>query len=344
MAPSRKILIPRIFNYLLPLQGIVAAVAIYSSIYVFGVGTVPFILNVVAAGIHFLLGFYFCITQARPGIHHAYIVPPWLVCGAGVWCGALYYFTKLLEVIVVLNTSTRYPQPHQSLTPTWTKVGCAMTGFNVLLDLTLLGWFILSVLKQRSKSNTNTHSNSFISTPVYPITQQQQQHHHQFHQFQSRPQQLLQQQQPPNPYVQQHARQPSTSPADFKSLHPVSPLSPISPSITLPKYDPQNRISVIRRLSALQHPDGHWDYTPELASLVKLWGGRELMSPAHGVTALTHACMTDLCNYVWTAQREGREHERLSTAELISLEEINWDLGWARLAIERAEGWVAGYR
>lgn len=51
MAPSRRILIPKIFNYLLPAQGIVAAVVIYSSIYIFGVGKIPFILAVAAVGI-----------------------------------------------------------------------------------------------------------------------------------------------------------------------------------------------------------------------------------------------------------------------------------------------------
>lgn len=47
MAPSR-VVIPRAFNWLLPAQGLVAAVAIYASIYVFGVGKIPFILAVVA--------------------------------------------------------------------------------------------------------------------------------------------------------------------------------------------------------------------------------------------------------------------------------------------------------
>ncbi|KAK3988559.1 hypothetical protein QBC44DRAFT_101688 [Cladorrhinum sp. PSN332] len=333
MPSSSKIIIPRIFNYLLPLQGIVAAVAIYASIYVFGVGKIPFILTVVAAGIHFLLGTYFCITQARPGIYHAYIVPPWLVCGAGVWCGALYYFGKVLGAIIVSPISAKYPQPTQRLTPTWTKVGCAMAGFNVLLDLTLLGWFILSVFKQRSSSTSHNHSNSFISAPVYPTTynpqqQQQQQQQQQLYP----PQQQHWQEPPPAQYLALSQPHPPT-PSDFKSSHPPTP-----------QYDPQNRISVLRRLSSLQHPDGHWDFSSELSSLVKLWGGRELMSPAHGVTALTHACMTDLCNYVWQAQREGREHEMLTAAELISLQQINWDLGWARYAVERAGVWMGGFR
>jgi hypothetical protein len=64
------------------------------------------------------------------------------------------------------------------------------------------------------------------------------------------------------------------------------------------------------------------------------------MAPAHGVTALTHACLMDLCNYVWTAQREGREQQMLSSPELISLQSINWDLGWAKNALDRAGVWM----
>jgi len=159
-----------------------------------------------------------------------------------------------------------------------------------------------------------------------------------------------QQQQQQQPLFQQHIQFP-TAPADFKTAHPVvagpAPTAPPTPGQQRPPvypYDRGNRIDVIRRLCALQHPDGHWDYGPELAELVKLWGGRELMSPAHGVTALTHACMMDLCSYVWGAQRDGREYESLSSAELASLQAVNWNLSWAQNAMDRATAWMGGYR
>jgi len=120
--------------------------------------------------------------------------------------------------------------------------------------------------------------------------------------------------------------------------------APPPPATPKPSYDPSNRVDVIRRICSLQHPDGHWDYSDELAELARLWGGRELMAPAHGVTALTHASLLDLCNYVWTAQREGREQEALTAAEMISLQSVNWDLTWARNAMDRATGWMSGYR
>jgi hypothetical protein len=108
------------------------------------------------------------------------------------------------------------------------------------------------------------------------------------------------------------------------------------------QYDPHNRIDTIRRLCALQHPDGHWDYSLELAALVKRWGGREVMAPTRpGVTSLAHACLADLCNCVWTAQREGREDVILSAGEMESFERVHWDLGWARFAIQRAVRWMA---
>lgn len=47
MTSSTTLVIPRAFNWLLPLLGPVAGVAIYASIYVFGVGTIPFILTIV---------------------------------------------------------------------------------------------------------------------------------------------------------------------------------------------------------------------------------------------------------------------------------------------------------
>ncbi|KAK3318392.1 hypothetical protein B0H66DRAFT_557088 [Apodospora peruviana] len=68
------------------------------------------------------------------------------------------------------------------------------------------------------------------------------------------------------------------------------------------------------------------------------------MTPAHGVTALAHACLTDLWEYVWSAQREGRDRSALSAAELTSLQMVNWDLGWAKHALDRATTWMGGYR
>ncbi|GAB1318844.1 hypothetical protein MFIFM68171_09054 [Madurella fahalii] len=345
MGSPREVVIPRPFGWLLPALGPVAGVSIYASIYVFGVGTIPFILAVVAGGLHFLLGLYFCLTRSRPGSYHMYTVPVWLVVCAGVWGGVLYYFTQFVELIV--NTSeTFFEGTDRPLVPVWSKVGCALSGLNVFLDLTLLGIFILSLVRQ---STQEPQHNSYVSAPVYAtshVTEQsmsrRQQQQHQQQQQQPQPPQQQQQQQPQyRPYqyqYPQHQVMPATHAMQTPDLKSPSPSPSRPPSRRA--YSPLNRIDVIRRLCALQHPDGHWDYSPELAELVKLWGGRELMAPAHGVTALTHACLTDLCNYVWTAQREGREHECLGSEELISLQGIHWDLGWAKNALDRAEFWL----
>lgn len=121
--------IPQPFTWLLPGQGLVAGVAIYSTIYVFGVGKIPFILAVIAAGLHFLLGIYFCFTKNRLRAHDLFLVPLVLVAGAGVWGGSLYYFAKILDVIIRLGRFT-IGTTNQPEIGTWTKVGTSMTGLN----------------------------------------------------------------------------------------------------------------------------------------------------------------------------------------------------------------------
>jgi len=367
-----QVTIPRAFSWLLPTQGFVAAVIIYASIYVFTVGTIPFIIACVAAGLHFILGLYLCAAGNKPGAHHLYIIPIWLIGCAGVWAGTLYYFASALDLLVKFPGVEPFPERPQWTI--WVKVGTATSALNVVLDFALLGFFILGAVRQTS------HSTPAISAPIYnqpqvvaqspvphqqfaipPPQQQFQQHpqyaqqqqyqvfqqHHQPTQYQYQQQQQQQQQ-----LFQTHQQQDYISPLaqspsnDYKAATPpTSTASPVTTTTTTaPGYDHHNRIDVIRRLCSLQHPDGHWDYSNELAELVKMWGGRDLMTPAHGATALTHACLADLCNYVWTAQRDGREHESLSAAELISLQSVNWDLAWAKNAMDRANGWMSGYR
>ncbi|KAK4193901.1 hypothetical protein QBC35DRAFT_9241 [Podospora australis] len=430
MAPSNRIVIPRIFNYLLPAQGIFAAVAIYSSIYVFAVGSIPFILAVVAAGLHFLLGMYFCLTQSRPGNYHIYIVPIWLFCAAGVWCGALYYFTKQVELVSNPFWSHLFASSDQPLVPTWSKVGLAMSAVNIVIDLTLIGFFILSIIRQKSNPQ-HQPSSSYISGSVYAAPPLQNNHSSQYPQNTGYP---IQQNYnsgypnqpvtylpppPPPPPQQQHQQQQQQQPLhrlhpQYQQHHQFSPLSshsphlpqpppqaetkptpiqsisslpssishfpspspapislppqqtqshspaPVPPPAPLPTpqphiqqqqqptsypYDPTNRIDILRRLCTLQHPDGHWAFTPELVSLIKTCSGYGMSpspSSSHDVTAQTHACLVDICNSVWTAQREGKEHDLLSPAELASLQAINFDLSWASNAADRAAAWMGG--
>jgi len=48
---NRKAVVPKPFMIIMPIQTIVAGVAIYASTYVFGVGTIPFTLAVVAVSL-----------------------------------------------------------------------------------------------------------------------------------------------------------------------------------------------------------------------------------------------------------------------------------------------------
>ncbi|KAL2200441.1 hypothetical protein P885DRAFT_66126 [Corynascus similis CBS 632.67] len=157
------------------------------------------------------------------------------------------------------------------------------------------------------------------------------------------------------------------------SPSPSSPTPP--PAHRVPSYtviDPTtgrvNRINLILALAHLQDPCvGIWAPTSELTALLEAWaGGRRLgainstnynnnnniinlniggqghgnngnsQSYGHGATALAHACLIDLCQTVWTAQREGREAAVLSAEELRTLEGLGWDLGWVAARIRRA--------
>ncbi|KAH8889734.1 hypothetical protein GQ53DRAFT_190563 [Thozetella sp. PMI_491] len=346
MGPVGWTTIPRAFSWLLPAQSLIAGVAIYSTNFVYGIGSIPFILAVVATGLHFILGLYFCFTQNRPGRHHLFVVPTTFTLGAGVWCAALYYFARTTDVLLRLNLSyppgTNHNAKVQDL-QTWTYVGCGVTGVSVVLDIALITLFIVT---GKPKPQPPLRSSTYISGPIYAVPpiaaqfQQQQQH---------LPAHL-------NGYGSPTGPMSPVSPlGDNKpaltAVYTNSPSPSPYPTSTTPTqqtpyypYDRRNRLDVIRRMCSLQHPDGHWDYSPELAELVKLWGGRELAAAPHGVTALANACLSELCNYVWSAQREGREQTSLSQVELISLQMVNWDLTWAKHAIDRATAWMDGFR
>ena len=55
MAPAGWTTVPRSFSWLLPGQSLVAGVAIYSTNFVFGIGSIPFILAVVAVRISYYI-------------------------------------------------------------------------------------------------------------------------------------------------------------------------------------------------------------------------------------------------------------------------------------------------
>jgi hypothetical protein len=125
---------------------------------------------------------------------------------------------------------------------------------------------------------------------------------------------------------------PTTSPSPFHSQ--------TSPP---PSYNSTNRIDVIRRLCALQHPDGHWDPDPEIASLLQQWGGSSSAyqtTDSRAATTAVTACLGDMCAYVWAAQRDRAESARLAPGEMESFRHVGWDLGFARGAVERGRGWA----
>jgi hypothetical protein len=111
------------------------------------------------AGLHFILGLYLCVAGNKPGAHHLYIIPVWLIACAGVWAGVVYYFASVLDVVIKFPDVE--PLPEQPLWTTWVKVGTATAALNVLLDFAMLGFFILDAVKKTSKKTLN------ISAPIY---------------------------------------------------------------------------------------------------------------------------------------------------------------------------------
>lgn len=238
-----------------------------------------------------------------------------------------------------------------------------------ILALTLLTLFLVEGLQSPRKPPQHVVPGGYISAPVYGMPPPGGAPY-QYQQPQQQQQYQYQQQQPPVMTGISSAPAhvyPSPTPYGDSKFGPAMtsaavPISPITTPIEAPTnspspmaglhqqgtpyypYDRTNRIDAIRRLCALQHGDGHWDFTPELADITRQWGGgREL--PGYGADALAvttqvHACLGELCQYVWTAQRERAEESRLSAGEMASFQSVGWDLGFARGSLTRAAGWL----
>ncbi|KAK4236366.1 hypothetical protein C8A03DRAFT_16976 [Achaetomium macrosporum] len=338
MTFPRGIVIPSVFGWLLLVQAPLVAISIYALGYISGVRTVPIVLVVVTTSLHCLLGVYCCATRAKARSYHIYIVNPWLVVCAGLWCGALYYFARGLR-----SENTR-AGPDQRLLP-WTKAGCAMSSLGMLFDFLLLGVFNRSVLKQTAQQQPKDSQSSSASTPVSALPPQVRLlplRHSTPNPDILSPQPI---QHPPLSKLfprQQHSLSVSPLPTTRQQQQQPEPPDPDSEPEPEGALLPKNRITLILALCNLQHPDGHWPYTPQLAAVLRVWaGGRgEVAVASRGVTALAHACLTDLAHYVWRAQREGREYEMLSAAELVELERVGWDLKWVAGCIAAAGRWL----
>ena len=67
-------------------------------------------------------------------MHHLFVVPTTLLLGGGVWAGAVYFFAKVVDVL--LRSEISYP-PGTNINAkpadlkTWAYIGCGVTGFNM---------------------------------------------------------------------------------------------------------------------------------------------------------------------------------------------------------------------
>lgn len=158
----------------------------------------------------------------------------------------------------------------------------------------------------------------------------------------------------PAPMYNAHASSARFSVHDGASSTVVSPIAPSpgpveygnmyrqyqTPQQQQPEYM-YNRIAAAWRMAELQQPDGHWEWSGELATIVQQWGLQTLTADPEQVTSVTNACLTNMCQFIWTARREGRDSAVLSPAELARLASYNGDMSWAKAAMDRATSWLA---
>ncbi|KAK4644413.1 hypothetical protein QC761_0052430 [Podospora bellae-mahoneyi] len=181
MTPER-FNIPRAFNWILPAQVLLAAVAIYSSTYVFNLATITTILTIIATSIHLLLALSLCLIHSIPtrNTHQIFITPILLLLllllllGTGLWAASLCYHAKQVDLLLtypLLSQTTTQP-----LTPTWSKIGLATTALNLFLDLALLLLTLSTIIDQ----NPSPPPPPLPTTISYP---QQQSHYTTHHQF-----------------------------------------------------------------------------------------------------------------------------------------------------------------
>ncbi|KAH6635512.1 hypothetical protein B0J18DRAFT_454059 [Chaetomium sp. MPI-SDFR-AT-0129] len=131
------------------------------------------------------------------------------------------------------------------------------------------------------------------------------------------------------PQQQQPSPSPSPSPTALRTLTPTQPPRPTS----LYTYDPTqplNRIALLLALTSHQLGPGNWPATEAVLTLLRIWasgggamnrgvgdinlglsgngnsgGNTGAKGNGRGVTALAHACLVDLSQRVWAAQRGG---------------------------------------
>ncbi|KAH8912848.1 hypothetical protein BR93DRAFT_115237 [Coniochaeta sp. PMI_546] len=251
---------------------------------------------------------------------------------------------------------------HNLFSPTTTPTNAPTS----IIALALVTIFLVEGLRPPKPPLIHHTPGGYVSTPVYgppvgqPVTYQyqQQQQPYQYQQQHSQPVMTSAQPFPPqytNPTALDNKYTPTTSTTPISPIAspvsaPTTSPSPIQAPISQPPYQPYdrtNRIDVIRRICTLQNPNGSWSYSPELADLVRQWsgggggGGREIRpGDDRALTLAVHACLKDLCGYVWAAQRDRAEETRLAPGEMASFRAVNWDLGFARGAIDRALRWA----
>lgn len=300
------------------------------------------------AGIQFFLGIYCCIWGGKIGLYHRFVVPIWLVVLVGIWAAPLYYLAVALDASLTLKTLFPAVTGSQSSSDrlTWSAVGVSCAAVNWYVEygdegipssLIYLGSEGLVESEPEELTGASTPPNHSILNMVLLII---------FFVVGARSRSAVN-------FAAISAPMSFQAPGQFmEQTPPAAAAAKPTPTVTTnsasaPHYyfDRQNRIEVLRRIGLLQQPDGHWDWSPELQELVRQWGGGEMVDAyPNTVTRATVACILNIAEYVWAAQREGREQTALSVPEMMSLQGMNWNLGWAQMGADRATMWLSNYK
>lgn len=294
---------------------------------------------------HFAFAIFFCVTHGRIAHLQRYTTPAFLLTAVALWSGAVADFANSIAA-----QAQAQPQPQaqpqaqpgtedagDSTDPDslpWSRAGCALSVVNILLDLALLAISVLPLVLPAPPTG-----------PPPPV-----------------PPELMGAERYAQAAMTRTGtlKTPMTAAPSYSSRGGMGTSTRGGRQTPWYPYDGRNRIDAIRRLCSLQQPDGHWERSEELAELVRAWDARaagvDAVSPLEGSsgrdwkaevraeTARAHACLRGLCETVWVARLQGTETTVLSLAERISLQAVNWDLGWAKSALERAADWQESTR
>ncbi|KAL2120456.1 hypothetical protein VTJ04DRAFT_4483 [Mycothermus thermophilus] len=365
--------------WLLVVEAPVAAIVVFSSVSVAGPASVPSILAIVATVLHILLCIFCCATRSQDGTHYIWVSIAWLVACAGLWSGPAYFLGRFLTHPEDLNPERPKGalEVWVQVGCAMSLLSFFITTALIALSLAATRRPSQPDLPEKPGSSSSSDSEALPPPPppppqlpsLSPLQRQRISFPFSRSSRSSRSQRSSRHERRTVRLVTPSSSSPSTN---LSSTPPTPPPKPpgYQPRPPMPWYFavithpslPPNRVNLILALCHLQLPEGNFPATPLLSHLLSAWTNRPIPlssgsgssgssgsgsgssgstgTETPGATALAHACLTDLCQTIWQAQREGTEGYVLTEEELWSLERVGWDLKWVAPRIELAGRWL----